>query len=128
MYQCLEETEYAACGQLSTDELEGEILRDDSYKPNELDDIQHEKDKATTVIELEWCSIADLLNVADNVDNESTEVSEIVYEPFLSSTTMNGLRVTILSTIDVVNFLLDSGYKYVLTGKLNQDCIEVNIY
>lgn len=103
-------------------------MRDDSYKPNELDDIQHEKDKATTVIDLEWCSIADLLNVADNVDNESTEVSEIVYEPFLYSTTMNGLRVTILSTIDVDNFLLNSGYKYVLTGKLNQDCIEVNIY
>ncbi|KZS02375.1 Uncharacterized protein APZ42_000608, partial [Daphnia magna] len=46
------------------------------------------------------------------------------YEPFLSKVTLNGLRVTILSTVDIVGLLLKENYKYVLTGKLNQDCIE----
>lgn len=31
-----------------------------------------------------------------------------------------------MSTIDIVEFLLSEDYKYVLTGKLNQDCIEVS--
>jgi hypothetical protein len=35
--------------------------------------------------------------------------------------------VTIMSTIDIVELLLRENYKYVLTGKLNQDCIEVII-
>lgn len=45
---------------------------------------------------------------------------------FLSETTMYALRVTILSTISLTNELFDTyKYKYVLTGKLNQDCVEV---
>ncbi|KAK4030800.1 hypothetical protein OUZ56_024139 [Daphnia magna] len=39
---------------------------------------------------------------------------------------MNGLRVTIASIIDIIEFVLRKydPYKYVLTGKLNQDLIE----
>lgn len=48
--------------------------------------------------------------------------------PFLSKTTMDGLRVTILSTIALVDQLFSLGYLYVLTGKFNQDCIEVRTY
>lgn len=51
---------------------------------------------------------------------------EIEAEGFASTTTLNGLSVTIRSTIDIVDFLLyEAKYNYVLTGKLNQDCIEV---
>ncbi|KAI9556036.1 hypothetical protein GHT06_018603 [Daphnia sinensis] len=37
---------------------------------------------------------------------------------------LNGLRVTIMSTIDVVEPLLRENYRNVLTGKMKQDCIE----
>lgn len=95
----------------------------DSSIDHELSGISYEAGKEIRVIDLEWCSSADALNLTDMKDVDSNEV----YEPFLSTTTMNGLRVTIFNTIDVVNLLLDSGYNYVLTGKLNQDCIEVRI-
>lgn len=42
------------------------------------------------------------------------EISAVVYEPFLSKVTLNGLRVTILSRIDVVELLMRKNYKYVL--------------
>lgn len=46
--------------------------------------------------------------------------------PFLSTTTNHGLRVTIQSFIDVIEMLLFKyNFKYVLTGKFNQDCLEV---
>ncbi|KZS06543.1 Uncharacterized protein APZ42_029972 [Daphnia magna] len=120
LYQCLEETELAACGQFTESELQDEILLTDSSIDHELSGISYEAGKEIRVIDLEWCSSADALNLTDMKDVDSNEV----YEPFLSTTTMNGLRVTIFNTIDVVNLLLDSGYNYVLTGKLNQDCIE----
>jgi len=48
-------------------------------------------------------------------------------EEFLTKHTAEGLRVTLQSTIDLVNYLLnDWGFAYVLTSKLNQDCLEVN--
>ncbi len=46
--------------------------------------------------------------------------------PFLSTRTNHGLRVTIQSFIDVIEMLLFKyNFKYVLTGKFNQDCLEV---
>lgn len=46
---------------------------------------------------------------------------------FASDLTLTTLRVTILKTIDIVEHLLRNvGFIYVLTGMLNQDCIEVN--
>jgi len=36
--------------------------------------------------------------------------------------------MTISSTIDLSNYLLDQcGFAYVLTAKMNQDCLEVSI-
>lgn len=47
--------------------------------------------------------------------------------PFVSATTLKAMRITIKSMIDLVELLLSKelGYKYVLTGKFNQDCLEV---
>lgn len=48
--------------------------------------------------------------------------------PFLSDTSLKAMRVTITSTIQLVEFLLERcNYEFVLTGKFNQDCIEVVI-
>lgn len=47
-------------------------------------------------------------------------------DEFLTRQTAEGLRMTIKSTIDLTNYLLNiNGYAYVLTAKTNQDCLEV---
>lgn len=47
---------------------------------------------------------------------------------FLTRQTYEGLRITIQSTIDLVEYLLDTcGFSYVLTAKCNQDNVEVII-
>lgn len=44
---------------------------------------------------------------------------------FLSSSTASGLRVTIKSTLDLLEFLTETeGYKYLMTSRLSQDVIE----
>ena len=48
-------------------------------------------------------------------------------KPFVSDTSLKALRITLTSTIELVEFLLHRcGYDFVLTGKFNQDCIEVS--
>ena len=48
---------------------------------------------------------------------------------FVSQTTLQALRITIKSTVDMVEFLLAMDeFDFVLTGKFNQDCLEVNYY
>ncbi|EEC19815.1 hypothetical protein IscW_ISCW013927, partial [Ixodes scapularis] len=45
-------------------------------------------------------------------------------ESFLTESTAEGLRVTILSAIELSKYLLGTcGFKYVLTGKFNQDVL-----
>jgi hypothetical protein len=48
-------------------------------------------------------------------------------KPFASQTTLEALRVTVFSTIELTEHLFSSeiNFEFVLTGKLNQDCIEV---
>lgn len=49
-------------------------------------------------------------------------------DEFLTISTFEGLKMTIKSTIDLVEYLLNQcGFEYVLTAKINQDCLEVNI-
>lgn len=47
--------------------------------------------------------------------------------PFISQETIKSLRITIKSITELVELLLASPFdlKYVLTGKFNQDCLEV---
>ena len=46
---------------------------------------------------------------------------------FFSQTTLQALRITIKSTVDMVELLLAMDeFDFVLTGKFNQDCLEVN--
>jgi len=46
----------------------------------------------------------------------------------LTQATADGLKITIKSTIDIVDYLLNKcNFKYILTAKLNQDCLEVNL-
>lgn len=46
---------------------------------------------------------------------------------FLTQATCDGLKITLKSTLDLVNYLLDEcNFADVLTAKLNQDSLEVN--
>ncbi|KZS05245.1 Uncharacterized protein APZ42_031632 [Daphnia magna] len=48
-------------------------------------------------------------------------------KPFLSDISLKAMRVTLNSAIQLVEFLLDKcNYSLVLSGKFNQDCIEVD--
>ena len=45
---------------------------------------------------------------------------------FLTKETAHGLRVTIRSTLDLCKYLIDNyNFQYLLTGKVNQDNLEV---
>jgi hypothetical protein len=44
---------------------------------------------------------------------------------FVSMTTLRGWRISILSTIAIVEELFTENYSFVLTGKFNQDALEV---
>jgi len=49
-------------------------------------------------------------------------------DDFFTSNTADGLRVTLKSTIDLTEYLLNKcGFNYVLTNKMNQDSLEVRI-
>jgi len=47
-------------------------------------------------------------------------------EQFLTKETAEGLRVTLHSTVDLIEYLHSVGFDYVLTSKANQDKIEVS--
>lgn len=50
-------------------------------------------------------------------------------EHFLTSSTAEGFRVTITSTLELCDYLLEMRkFNYVLTNKINQDPLEVPAY
>jgi hypothetical protein len=53
---------------------------------------------------------------------------QITKDQFLTKSTAEGLRVTILSTIELSQYLLSCGFHYVLSNKFNQDPLEVIFY
>lgn len=60
-------------------------------------------------------------------EDQVTE-QNISKEEFLSQSTADGLRVSIISTIELSKYLLEQcKFKYVLSSKFNQDKIEVTI-
>jgi hypothetical protein len=50
---------------------------------------------------------------------------QITKNQFLTKSTTEGLRVTILSNIELSQYLLSCGFHYILSNKFNQDPIEV---
>lgn len=61
--------------------------------------------------------------IKDKYDPEKTKINQT----FLSDSTAKGLRLTCRYTIDLSKHLLNNcGFEYVLTRKLNQDCLEAS--
>ncbi|KAH7942060.1 hypothetical protein HPB49_020112 [Dermacentor silvarum] len=66
-------------------------------------------------------------NSLDWLDDWERDVRSgaISQDMFLTQSTAEGLRVTMLSMLEISEYLLNQcGFKYVLTGKLNQDPLE----
>jgi len=54
------------------------------------------------------------------------QTGEVHQNKFLSDNTAEALRVTLISTIDITKYLIkEFNFSYVLTGKINQDNLEV---
>lgn len=52
--------------------------------------------------------------------------TDITAEEFLTVKTSQGLRISLRSTMDLCSYLIDKfDFKYLLTGKVNQDNLEV---
>ena len=61
-----------------------------------------------------------------NINEKYKGTIDSLKSNFLSTQTAEGLRVTLRSIIDLSKYLLTyCDFKYVLTVKLNQDCLEV---
>lgn len=71
--------------------------------------------------------LTDLLEAIEETERHS-KMSNKNEKPFLSETSLKAAKITLTSTIELVEFLLSrSTYDYVFTGKFNQDCIGVII-
>ncbi|KAH7982375.1 hypothetical protein HPB52_004289 [Rhipicephalus sanguineus] len=68
--------------------------------------------------------IKDFLEMLNSTEKNSVEQG---LKLFASQQTTQSLRVTLMSTLEVIEFLLDEGAHYVLTAKLNQDPLEVSM-
>jgi len=54
------------------------------------------------------------------------EAGKIDSQDFLTKSTAEGLRVTLTSAKDLSDYLIDKyNFSYLLTGKVNQDSLEV---
>ncbi|KAH7966120.1 hypothetical protein HPB49_013897 [Dermacentor silvarum] len=68
--------------------------------------------------------IENSLNWLDDWERDVRSAA-ISQDTFLTQSTAEGLRVTMLSMLEISEYLLNQcGFKYVLTGKLNQDPLE----
>jgi len=68
-----------------------------------------------------------LFHLLDKIDDTEKKLKEKKKTAFISQTTMEALRLTIHSVLILTRDLLENDFNYVLTGKLNQDCLEVRL-
>lgn len=68
------------------------------------------------------------LEVTEQAFKKQSKNMAIVKSMFVSNQTLFGWRLTINSVIQLTEELFNSGYSLVLTGKMNQDILEVCFY
>lgn len=118
----LENTELAATG-IDLDSLSDDVS-DENFPISQNDHL--ENTRKSVVVDLKWDTWVQGIETSQDIIPTDIQDDRIC-KPFLSKVTLNLLRVTILSTTKLVDMLFTFDYKYVLTGKFNQDCIEVMI-
>ncbi len=70
-------------------------------------------------------TMLDVLDVTENFHNQREKHSDSPSEMFCSTTTLRALRLTINSAMALTEEMLENDYHTVLTGKWNQDPVEV---
>jgi hypothetical protein len=68
------------------------------------------------------------LELTEQAFKKQSKNMAIVKSMFVSNQTLFGWRLTINSVIQITEELFNSGYSLVLTGKMNQDILEVCFY
>lgn len=69
--------------------------------------------------------LTDLIDAINETEAHSLE-SKYNGKPFLSDTSLKAMRLTLTSAMELTEFLLNKcSYDFVLSGKFNQDCLEV---
>lgn len=64
--------------------------------------------------------------MAEQLGRERVRKGLIKKDHFLTPDASEGLRMTLNSTLDLLQYLLENlRIEYVLTGRINQDCLEV---
>lgn len=97
---------------------------------NDVFDIMNGRFYKEAITDVNWPSkkkkLYEMLTVLDETEdiyNESNKRDTM----FASTTTIRGWRTSIKSTIGIVEDLFAENYSFVLTGKFNQDALEVSI-
>lgn len=105
-------------------EIAQEIMKNDSDKKNA---IAADKKRQKEMYEGNWTDFRYDKEREQLINKEYQERKKQIENRFLSHSTAEGLRVTLKSTIELSKYLLEScNFKYVLTRKFNQDCLEVS--
>ena len=81
-----------------------------------------------TIKEIKWAKLnamLDVLDVTEDIQKNREKNSATPTEMFCSSTTLTSFRLTINSAMALAEEMLANDYHTVLTGKWNQDAIEV---
>lgn len=68
-----------------------------------------------------------LFHLLEKMDSTEKILKTENRKSFISQTSLEALRLTITSILNLTRDLLDHDFNFVLTGKFNQDCIEVNL-
>ena len=81
-----------------------------------------------TVKEVKWVKLnamLDVLDVTESMQKERVKHSDSPLEMFCSTTTLKAWRLTINSAMALADEMLQNDYHTVLSGKWNQDPVEV---
>lgn len=108
-----------------------DVLNGRYYAEGISNNINHNDKNKRTVKEMKWATLNAMLTVLyiTEKEHESREKnSSSPSEMYCSLTTLKALRLTINSAMALTEELLQHNYHTVLTGKMNQDPIEVLLH
>lgn len=108
-----------------------DVLNGRKYAEGITNNVNYNDKNKRTVKEMKWETLNAMLSVLDitEVEHESRQKnSNSPSEMFCSLTTLKALHMTINSAMALSEELLQNNYHTVLTGKMNQDPIEVLLH
>lgn len=105
-----------------------DVLNGRWYAERISDELDKNDKKGRTIKERKFHILRELLKVLDKTEMEyesREQNSDGPSEMFCAITTLKALRLTVHSTMALTEEMLENDFNYVLTGKFNQDPVEV---